>query len=79
MMYFMIYNESMMYFTAPSAPYIRNVTVLTPNSVYLQWDPPSVFFRRIDKYVIKWWDTRGNDPDSMVPGTQTEVSFAYGN
>lgn len=57
---------------APSAPFIRNVTILAPNKVYIQWDPPSVFFRRIDKYILKWWDTRGNDPDTMVPGTKTD-------
>ncbi|KAL8568602.1 hypothetical protein ACOMHN_006263 [Nucella lapillus] len=57
---------------APSAPYIRNVTVLSSNSVFLQWDPPAVFYRRVDKYVLKWWDTRGNDPDTMVPGTQLQ-------
>nr|KAG5708441.1 hypothetical protein BaRGS_026168 [Batillaria attramentaria] len=57
---------------APGAPYIRNVTILSPHKVYIQWDPPSVYFRRIDKYILKWWDTRGNDPDTMVPGTTTE-------
>lgn len=60
-------------FSAPSAPFIRNVTVLSPNSVFLQWDPPTVFYRRVDKYVLKWWDTRGNDPDTMVSGTKTQV------
>ncbi|XP_076448313.1 putative receptor-type tyrosine-protein phosphatase mosPTP-1 isoform X2 [Babylonia areolata] len=57
---------------APSAPYIRNVTVLSPNSVFLQWDPPAVFYRRVDKYVLNWRDTRGNEPDTMVPGTKTQ-------
>ncbi|PVD24787.1 hypothetical protein C0Q70_15273 [Pomacea canaliculata] len=59
----------------PGAPYIRNVTVLSPDSVYLQWDAPSLYYRRIDKYILKWWDTRGNDPDTMVPGTQTEYTL----
>ncbi|XP_025106378.1 tyrosine-protein phosphatase 99A-like isoform X2 [Pomacea canaliculata] len=61
--------------SAPGAPYIRNVTVLSPDSVYLQWDAPSLYYRRIDKYILKWWDTRGNDPDTMVPGTQTEYTL----
>ncbi|XP_070193777.1 tyrosine-protein phosphatase 99A-like isoform X2 [Littorina saxatilis] len=57
---------------APSTPFIRNVTVLSDSSVFLQWDPPGFFSRRIDKYVLKWWDTRGNDPDTMVSGTQNQ-------
>ncbi|XP_076468835.1 putative receptor-type tyrosine-protein phosphatase mosPTP-1 [Babylonia areolata] len=60
---------------APSAPYIRNVTVLSPSSVRLHWDPPTIYYRRVDSYVLKWWDNHGNDPDTTVSGTRTEYTL----
>ncbi|XP_064605042.1 LOW QUALITY PROTEIN: tyrosine-protein phosphatase 99A-like [Liolophura sinensis] len=38
----------------PSAPRISNVTVLSPKSVFIQWERPQIVYKQIDKYVIEY-------------------------
>ncbi|BFZ08813.1 hypothetical protein BsWGS_11851 [Bradybaena similaris] len=57
---------------APGPPRNLNVTELGPNSIHLVWDPPLVYYKTIDNYLIKGFDHRGNDISEMVKGDTTK-------
>ncbi|XP_048252753.1 tyrosine-protein phosphatase 99A-like isoform X3 [Haliotis rufescens] len=61
----------------PSAPYITNFTVVGLNSVYIQWEPPDVFYKTINNYFIKWWDVveASYYEDRLIDGTETETTL----
>ncbi|XP_041347840.1 tyrosine-protein phosphatase 99A-like isoform X2 [Gigantopelta aegis] len=59
----------------PSSPTITNLTILSEDSIYVSWDPPDVFYKQIDNYLVKWGDTRTNsyNHDKLLDGTATET------
>lgn len=48
------------YFSAPSAPTILNVTTVGTDAILIQWLGPEKFFRDIEEYIIEIVDTEFN-------------------
>ena len=62
----------------PGQPTVLNVTVLShtaPTLVWTQWEPPTKFDHRIDKYILKWEDpnNRKKEVSFTVDGTLHQV------
>ncbi|BFZ10956.1 hypothetical protein BsWGS_13995 [Bradybaena similaris] len=57
---------------APGAPRNFNVTVLSTSSIHLSWDPPLMFYKIIDDYLIKGFDHRGRVIEVKVKGLITQ-------
>ncbi|GFO43956.1 receptor-type tyrosine-protein phosphatase delta-like [Plakobranchus ocellatus] len=60
---------------APSRPLNLNVTQRSSTSVHLHWESPTHVFRRVDFYLIKGWNNRGDSVLKRVDhGTQYILS-----
>ena len=55
---------------------MTNLTILSEDSIYVSWDPPGIFYKRIDNYLVKWGDIRTDsyNHDKLLDGTATEVN-----
>ncbi|XP_060555238.1 tyrosine-protein phosphatase 99A-like isoform X5 [Ruditapes philippinarum] len=55
----------------PSAPFILNVSVVSSTAIYVQWLPPTTFYKKIDSYFIRYIATSGDQwrDDQMVSGS----------
>ena len=61
----------------PSAPIIVNLTVVSPTVIYVQWQRPSIFYKRIDTYKIKY-TLHGEyslSREEVVPGAEFQVKL----
>ncbi|RUS74585.1 hypothetical protein EGW08_017666 [Elysia chlorotica] len=57
---------------APSAPLNLNVTKISSTSVHLQWEQPVLFYKGIDYYMIKGWNSRAERVQKLVNGNIKE-------
>ncbi|XP_050411666.1 tyrosine-protein phosphatase 99A isoform X1 [Patella vulgata] len=59
----------------PSKPIIRNLTVLSPNTLYLAWDKPKIYYKKIDNYILRWSEINGENvpEDKLLDGAVQET------
>ena len=59
----------------PSAPFIYNVTIISTSSVLIEWNPPEVYYRRVDRYLLMWSAGGGSTYlDHFVSGSVNQVN-----
>uniref|UniRef100_A0A0B7ABU4 Uncharacterized protein n=1 Tax=Arion vulgaris TaxID=1028688 RepID=A0A0B7ABU4_9EUPU len=61
--------------TAPGPPRNLNVTKTGPTSVHLSWEPPNVFYKTIDEYLIEGYDHRDIGIHEFVYGKTNKYNL----
>lgn len=58
--------------SGPDAPRIINISCIPPNSFFVQWQKPTVFFNTIDFYYISYRSEHSKDFEEIPIDTSKE-------